>query len=73
MEVHVCHPSYTGSMNRRIQVQASQPVHKHRTFLKITRGKMAGDTDEVVEHLPNKFKSLSSNASTVAKTKVQKP
>jgi hypothetical protein len=34
---------------------------------------MAGDMAQVVEHLLSKFKSLSSNASIVAKTKVEKP
>jgi hypothetical protein len=35
MVMHICHPSYTGSINRRIN-ESDQPRHKHETLFKNT-------------------------------------
>jgi hypothetical protein len=47
--VHACHPSYTGSTNRRIMVQAGIGI-KQDPISKITDTKMT----QVVECLPTK-------------------
>jgi hypothetical protein len=62
-----CHPSYTGSLNRRIAVQASPDINVRPFPKKITKAKRAGGVAQVVECLPSKFKALSSKPSTEKK------
>jgi hypothetical protein len=57
-----CHPSYVGSTNRRIKVQA-RPGIKPDPVLKITDTKRAGQAAQVVERLLHKWEGLSSNSS----------
>jgi hypothetical protein len=58
--VSAYHPSYSGSINRRIEVQAG-PSKKQNPVSEITKAKRAGSVAQVVEFLPSKLKSLSSN------------
>jgi hypothetical protein len=63
---HACHPSYTGSINRKIMVCASQGKRQDSTA-KITKIKGARGVDQAVEHLPNECKALSGAPSATNK------
>jgi hypothetical protein len=45
--VHACHPSYAGSINRRIMVQAGQSI-KARPYLKNSKSKKDPGVAQVV-------------------------
>jgi hypothetical protein len=55
-----------GNENRRISVQAGLGKNEDPVS-KITRAKKAGCMAHIVEHLPSKCKTLSSNHSTTKK------
>jgi hypothetical protein len=61
---HSSHPSYKGSINRRIEVQDVLGKNR-RPYSKITLKKgVGGSMTQVVENLPSKCEALSSNSST---------
>jgi hypothetical protein len=67
MGIHLCHPSYVGSLNKKVSIQVS-PVITMRPYLKkINKAKRAGSMAQVVEHLPSKWKTLNSIPSTAIK------
>jgi hypothetical protein len=57
---YICHPSYTGSINRRIEVQVSLGETRD-PIRKIMKAKRSGSVAQVVEHLLSKCKALNSN------------
>jgi hypothetical protein len=66
MVVHTFHPSCAGGINRRSR--SGQPGQKRETLLeKISKAKRAGGMAQVLEHLHNKPKALSSNTSATKK------
>jgi hypothetical protein len=56
-------PSYVGGIRKITQVS---PWAKTRPYLKLKQ-KEYGDVGQEIEHLPSKFKALSSNPSTAKK------
>jgi hypothetical protein len=62
--VHICNPSYVGEISRRLQVQGQPKQKSWDSFWKIAKAISAGGVAQVVEHLPNKCKTLNSNPST---------
>jgi hypothetical protein len=59
-----CYLSYPRNVNKRIMVHAN-PGNNTRPYLKkMAKGKMTEGMALVVEYLPSKHKSLSSNSST---------
>jgi hypothetical protein len=65
MVILTCHPSYVGKQNK---VQAS-PGRKQDCIPKITNVKSSDGVAQMVEQLPSKCKTLSSNPSTAKKKK----
>jgi hypothetical protein len=55
--------NYKRSINRKIMIQAAPGIKQDP----ITEAKRAAGAGHVVEHLPSKFKALSSNPSTAKK------
>jgi hypothetical protein len=66
MAVYTCHPNYLGRVTRCISIQA-HPGLKARPYLKIIQSKKKRETAQVVQQLPRKSKTLSSNPSTTKK------
>jgi hypothetical protein len=60
--VHACNSSYLRSRSRMIKAPV-QPWKSMKPYLK-KKQKMAGDKNQVAEHLPSNLKALSSNPST---------
>jgi hypothetical protein len=56
---HTCHPSYSGSVNRMIEVHTSLGI-KEDPISKITRKQK--ELAQVVECLPTKFEALNSTS-----------
>jgi hypothetical protein len=71
MVMHACTFSYSGSIGRRIIVQGQTWEKTQDPIQKIAKTKN-GTTGmiQVVEHLPSKFKDLSSNPSTAKKKSI---
>jgi hypothetical protein len=72
MVVHAIYPSYAGSINRRITVQA-RLGKKQDPISKITRAKRVGGVKQAVEYLPRKYENLSSNPSTTKNKQKNQP
>jgi hypothetical protein len=66
---HLSSQLWPEAYNRRIVVQAHLSK-KQDLISKITRAKRSGGMAQVVEHLPSKCETLSSNPSTGKKKKV---
>jgi hypothetical protein len=69
MGVRACHSSYSGSINRRIMVQASPHFNVRYYSKKITKAKRVGGVAQEVLCLLSKSEAPSSNPSTVKKKK----
>jgi hypothetical protein len=67
MVVHF-HPTYAGSVNRRIEIQAS-PGKNVRLHLRNNESKKGQGVAQMVKDLPSKCKVLSSNSDTTQKIK----
>jgi hypothetical protein len=63
--VHACNSSYLRSRSRMIKAPV-QPWKSMKPYLK-KKQKMAGDKNQVAEHLPSNHKALSSNPRTTKK------
>jgi hypothetical protein len=68
--IHTFNPSYSGVRVRRILVQARQKCEALPE--KQTNSETIGEVVKVVEHLPRKYKALSSVHSTTQKRKEKK-
>jgi hypothetical protein len=70
MGAYVCHPSYGGKhkIGKLDCIQISLGK-KQYFFSKITRPKRAGGVTHLVDHLPSKHETLSSNSSSGKKKK----
>jgi hypothetical protein len=68
MVVCTCYPSNVGSMGRRMEVEGWLWGKKHETLSKKIKQKRAGSVVQVIECLPSKYDTLSSNPS-ITKTK----
>jgi hypothetical protein len=60
MVVHTCNTSY---------LESSQPRQKHKALSEKQKNKEGWGVAQVIEHLPSKFKTLSSISSTTKKKK----
>jgi hypothetical protein len=67
MAVFTFHPSYAGSINRKVMVQATQGMHV-RPFPKITKVKRARFVAQEVECLLSKYEAQCTNP-YIVKTK----
>jgi hypothetical protein len=66
--VHICHPSYTGSVNWRITVQAGLNINR-RLYLKNTQSKNGWGHGSSGRALHSKHKAPGSNPSTTKTNK----
>jgi hypothetical protein len=62
--------SFVGSINRKIVIQVGPRV-KQDTNSKIIKSKRLGNVAQLEQHLPSKFKVLSSNPITTTKNQTR--
>jgi hypothetical protein len=64
MEAGAYNLSYAGGVGRRTIVQGQPQAKNTDPIWKIAKAKMAGHMAQVVQHLPGKYKALSSSPNT---------
>jgi hypothetical protein len=64
MVVLACHPTYMGSIDRRIMVQASKSLNMRPSQKSSLKAKKVGSVFQMVVHFPSKHRVLSSNEKT---------